>query len=376
MVQEVAILGAGNGGCAAAADLGSRGYEVRLYTRSAERLRPLIERGGVQMRGTLGDAFVPIAVMTNSIEEAVDAARVVMICVPVSAHPFFASALAPVLMPEQVVFLNPGHFGGGLFLAHEINRLTGRRDVRTCEVTTLAYGCRLKGPATVDINHIVKNLAFAAFPGKFQAELFDVIKTLYPEIVQATSVLETGFLDINAVEHPPQIICNAGWVEHTQGEYLFYHHGTTRSVGKVIDAVDRERLAIAAAAGIPAKPFVQYFCESGYTSERAVRIGTAYAALQDSEPNRWIKGPKSLDSRYIHEDVGWGLVPWAEMGGVLGVPTPVIDSMITLGSVMNQIDYRTVGLTLGKLGLEGTDLTELDGFLREGIAGAASNTAG
>ena len=33
-IQKIAVLGAGNGGCAAAADLTLRGFEVRLFSRS------------------------------------------------------------------------------------------------------------------------------------------------------------------------------------------------------------------------------------------------------------------------------------------------------------------------------------------------------
>ena len=50
-VQRIAVLGAGNGGCAAAADLGARGFEFRLYNRSRERLAPLLERGGLERHG-------------------------------------------------------------------------------------------------------------------------------------------------------------------------------------------------------------------------------------------------------------------------------------------------------------------------------------
>ena len=45
-VQKVTILGAGHGGCAAAADLTARGFEVRLHARREESLAPLREQGG------------------------------------------------------------------------------------------------------------------------------------------------------------------------------------------------------------------------------------------------------------------------------------------------------------------------------------------
>ena len=290
-----------------------------------------------------------------------------MVAVPISAHPFYAAQIASVLTSEQVLFLNPGQMGGGLFMVHEIHRLTGRTDIRSCEVSTLAYACRMKGPGTVTIHRMMAHLPFAAFPGRHQSELFTLVRAIFPMVVETRDVLESGFLDINAVEHPPQIICNAGWLEHTKGDYLFYYEGTTPSVGAVIDALDRERLAVAEAAGVATRPFVEVFADMGYTTPQAAREGRAYAALQDSAPNRWLKGPPTLDHRYINEDVGWGLVPWSEIGRSLGVPTPIMDALITIGSTLNGKDYRRDGLTLARLGLEGVPPDEFASYLWEGI---------
>jgi opine dehydrogenase len=370
-IRSVAVLGAGNGGCAAAADLGLRGYEVRLYNRSPARIEAIVERGGLNLTGAAGEGFVPLPVVTTDLAEAVSGADLVMLAVPISTHPFFAGELSTLLRPDQVLFLNPGHMGGGLFMAHELHRLTGRTDVRICETSTLTYGCRMQDPVTIKVMARMTNLPFAAFPGRNQQELYDLVAPLYPDVVQSAHVLETGFLDINAVEHPPQIVCNAGWLEHTKGDYLFYYEGTTPSVGRVIDVLDAERMAVAAGAGIATRPFAQVFHEMGYTTAHAAEDGSAYVSLQESAPNRWVKGPPSLDHRYLHEDVGWGLVPWSEIGRAYGVPTPTMDALIVLGGVLNGRDYRSEGLTLERLGLAGVAAEDLDRYLRDGI-GAGS----
>jgi opine dehydrogenase len=110
----------------------------------------------------------------------------------------------------------------------------------------------------------------------------------------------------------------------------------------------------------------------GYTTARAAEVGTAYAALQDSAPNRWVKGPPTLDHRYINEDVGWGLVPWAEMGRAFSVPTPVMDALIVAGGVLNGRDYRAEGLTLERLGIAGLGRDDLVPYLRDGILRGSS----
>jgi opine dehydrogenase len=367
-VRRIAVLGAGHGGCAAAADLTLRGYEVALFSRSAQTIASIRARGAIRLEGAAGEGEAAIGTVTTDLAEAVRDANLLLLVVPVSAYPFYARALAPLIGADHIILLNPGHMGGALYIAHEIHRLVGRRDLRLCEVATLTYSCRLQAPAVVRVFHVVQNLAFAAFPGSAQPALYQAVRELYPGIVPVGSVLETGFLDINAIEHPAQALCNAGWIEHTRGDYLFYFEGTTPAVGRVIDQVDRERVALAAAARVPTKPFVQYFRELGYTTAEAAATGTAHAAMQASAPNRWTKGPKSLDHRYVHEDVGWGLVPWAEMGGALAVPTPTMDALITLASIMNGIDYRLDGLTLERLGLAGRDLRTIAGYLHGGIS--------
>src|SRR6202035_4255073 len=99
-IRTVAVLGAGHGGCAAAADLGRRGFGVRLHARSAERLAPLRARGGIEARG-VHQGLVPVDLMTTDLAEAVRGADLIMLVVPSVAHEPYAQALAPLLGDGQ-----------------------------------------------------------------------------------------------------------------------------------------------------------------------------------------------------------------------------------------------------------------------------------
>lgn len=337
-----------------------------MFNRSAERLRPIKEQGGIVLSGAAGEGLVPVALVTDSLEDAVAGAQLVLLTVPTSALTYYAPALGPLLTSDQTVMLNPGHMGGGLYFAAELKRRFGKTDLKICETVTLPYACRMQGPAAVRVYTVSTNLLFAALPGDRVDELFKAVEPAFPQIKKARNVMETGLQDLNAVEHPAQILCNAGWIEHTKGDYYFYYEGTTPAVARVIEAVDAERLALARAMGVPTNSFVEYFHAAGYTSERALTTGSVYEAMQDSEPNRWIKGPKSLDHRYIHEDVGWGLVPWMHLAGPLGVSVPTMEALTELASVMNEVDYRVKGLTLEQMGIAGMDKSQLERFLMEG----------
>ncbi|NKB21398.1 MAG: NADP transhydrogenase subunit alpha [Alphaproteobacteria bacterium] len=364
-VHKIAILGAGHGGCAAAADLTARGFEVRLHARREESLSPLRNQGGIQAAG-VQDGLIPVHLLTTDIEEAVSGADIVMLVVPSVAHGFYAEALAPLLTPDIPVFVNPGHTGGALHFVSELRRAGYTEPVKTCETVTLTYICRKTGPAAVDIFSYTKKLKFAAFPGKHATEMFDLVKPLYPEITLVSSVLETALTNINAVFHAPGMLMNAGWIEDTDGDFLFYREGITPAVGRVITELDAERMAVAEALGVPTASFLENFYQAGLTTKEAMESGDISRACVESEPNWKIKSPPSLDHRYIHEDVGYGLVPFAGFGRLAGVPTPTIDGIIHLTSEMMDIPYATDGLTLEAMGLGGLDAGHVLKFVEEG----------
>src|SRR5215831_525531 len=231
-VNSVAVLGAGHGGCAAAADLGKRGYSVRLHARNPERLAPLRAQGGIEARG-IQQGLVPIDLLTTDVAEAIGGADLIMLVVPSVAHAHYARALAPLIDGGQAIFINPGHTGGGLHFLHELRNAGYRGPVRSCETITLTYITRMERPGTVNIYSYTKRLGFAALPGKQTAALFALITPLYPEIQHASSVLETGLSNLNAIFHPEGMIMNAGWIQHTNGNFLFYREGFTDAVGRV-----------------------------------------------------------------------------------------------------------------------------------------------
>ena len=235
-----------------------------------------------------------------------------------------------------------------------------------CDTATLPYIARKSGPAAVRIMQAARYLVFAAFPASRTSELAFRIRTVYPSIQPGASLLETVFPYTNAIHHPPAILCNAGRVEATGGDYYHYHDGISPAVGRMIDALDRERIAIAHALGVRALPFVEQFYRIGYTTEAARDSGLAYEAFHQSEPDRWIKAPPSLDYRFLNEDVPYGLVLLSELGRLAGVATPTMEHVIQLACVATGKDFQAQGLTLARLGLGGRDRADAIALLDRG----------
>src|SRR5688572_23108229 len=123
---KVAVIGAGNVGCALAAHLTLLGIEVRLCNRSAARLEQIGAAGGVTVTGAV-EGFASIAMLTTDVSEAVDGAEVIAVTLPTPALPQYADPLAEFTNDEQLIWLDPGHSGGALYLGAELRRRGRRR---------------------------------------------------------------------------------------------------------------------------------------------------------------------------------------------------------------------------------------------------------
>ncbi len=364
-MNTVAVLGGGNGAHAAAADLTLKGFRVFLFSRSPDRFKPIRDQGGIVLIDPSGEKLVPIHRVCDTSEEALREAELILVTVPAIAHEHYAHACAPHLKDGQVVVLNPGSTGGALAFKKILREKESNPDVPICETNTLTYICRLTGPATVRITVRLK-LQFATLPGKKTGECFGIFKGLFPDITERKNVLETSLTNFNAVMHPPGMIMNAGWIEHTRGDFSYYCEGGTPAIARVIEEVDRERMAICQKINYQTEQLLDFFYKAGATSERAYRSGSFYQALQESEPNRFIRAPETLSHRYLAEDIPFGIVPMAYLGEMLGIPTPTIDALIGLASLIHDTDYRQTGWTLEKMGIKGMTLQELLDYVENG----------
>jgi opine dehydrogenase len=356
----VAVIGAGNVGCALAADLVLRGVDVRLCNRSAARLEPIRRAGGITATGAV-EGFAPLDHLTGSVEEAARGADIVAVTVPTPALPFYAPALAEFTTADQLVWLDPGHSGGALYLA-----AAGLRRRRLCQVSTASHGARMSGPAAVRVFGLPR-ATLGAFPGTAVEDCLAQIDALFPgRFSPAETVLEVDLLNMNAVMHPPLMVGNAGWIESTGGDFRIYREGSPPALSRLMEALDAERIALAGRLGVPTVTFVDYLRDAGYTTAEAAATNSVYRALQAGEAIGTVAAPATLDHRYLHEDVGWGLVPWLHLAGRCGMAVPIMDAVTAIAGALNAVDYRRTGLTLEKMGLAGLAPDEIVAYARRG----------
>jgi len=356
------VMGAGHGGLAMAGHLGTMGYPVHLYNRTPENLDGVRWHGGVKMSGAV-TGFGPVARVTSSVEEALDGADVVMVVTPATAHRGLAAAMAPFLKDGQLVVLNPGRTFGAIELRKVLQDSSAPAAPVLAETQTFLYASRAVSRWEAHIFRIKNSVPFATLPSFLIPDALAVLGGPFPQFVAGSNVLATSLENIGAVFHPALTILNAGWIEATHGDFEYYLQGITPSVARLLERIDQERLAVASAVGVRSMSAREWLYLT-YDSPGA----SLFDAIRATASYRGIKAPPGIDHRYIFEDVPMSLVPIASMGAMLGVPTPAIDMIVDLGSILHSTDYRAAGRTVESLGLAGLSVRQI----RRMVAGAAA----
>ena len=349
---KVSILGAGNGAHAMAGHLALEGFSVKLYNKFEHEIVPMRERGGVQVEGVV-EGFGQLDLISADVAPVLGDAEVIMVVVPAFAHRFIAEVCAPHLRDGQVIVLNPGRTAGALEFTNVLRQQRVKAHVVVAEAQTLIYVCRISGPARVRIMGIKKAVPLAALPAGDTAVALSVVNELYAQFVPAANVLETGLDNIGAVFHPSTMVLNAMRID--AGEEFYFYQGMTPLVASFLEVIDGERMAVAEAYGVrveSAKEWLMGAYEgiSGETLHECIQSNRAYA---------WLKSPRTLNMRYLTEDVSCGLVPIVSLAEVAGVKTPASRGIVDVACGLLKQDFWAEGRNLERLGLAGMKVKEI-----------------
>lgn len=360
------VVGAGNGGLAVAGMLGIRGFPVCLYNRSDDHLQGVRWHGGVTISGVV-DGFGAVDLVTSDLKAAIDFADVVMVVTPATAHRPLALAMAEFLRDGMIVVLNPGRTGGAMEFQSALTERGCSASVRVAETQTFLYASRALNRSSARVFSVKNSVPLATLPAHWIPEVLSVLAPAFPSFVAGGSVLSTSLDNIGAVFHPALTILNAGWIERTGGRFEYYLDGITPAVAQVLEAIDAERLKVASALGVHCVSAREWLYLS-YDSAGA----SLYEAIQNTVGYRGIQAPATIDHRYIWEDVPMSLVPLASLGHQLGIPTPTIDMVVQLASLLHGRDYRQEGRTVEKLGLSQLTVKQI----RQWVVGVPPNAPG
>jgi opine dehydrogenase len=224
---------------------------------------------------------------------------------------------------------------------------------------TTTGGARRLAPDRVRIPMLRTALEMAAVPAhaapamaKLAHDLFGMDFPLSPD------ALHVSFINVNPIAHSVLALTNVTRME--RGETWPQYAMMTPFACNLMQALAAERAQVAAAYGHTLDSIETFFHRANQVPMGELCDMTAAIAAARSDLN----GPKTTDSRYVTEDVPFGLAYYMAVGAPKGIAMPVTDSMIRMLEVLWGRDLRRNPL-LGEL-----DLAELPRLLRDGAGRA------
>ena len=355
--MNIAILGAGAGGTAMAFDCADHGHSVRLFDFEPfpDNIAAVAEQGGIHAEGDL-EGFAAIEHSSHDIGKVLEDAELVYVVGPAYSTEPFGEAVRGHLKAGQTVVVSPGSCGGALAFKKAAGLDVDDHSVTVAETSTLHYAVRLTEPGRIRVFLKLKagNL-LAALPASKTPHVFKQVSDVYPATELASCVMQTSLQNANPVIHPAVTIANAARIDTKDHDFLFYEEGVSDATGRLIEALDNERIAIGAAMGLEILPDPVMGMRQGYML--ANNYGESY---RNAPGFKGITAQPQLDHRYLNEDVGYGLVFMSTLGDQLGVDTPNIDAVIRTASVLMDRDYATEAKrTTNTLGIAGKSADEL-----------------
>ena len=350
--MKICVVGTGNTGSAHAAILSRAGHDVTLLKTTdagAEHFETIQKRGGITLFGRDGsEAFAPLRLVTRdpaeALSEPVDALFVLM---QTSGLERAATLVGQSLCRARLTIVAPGYLGSVYF-----RRALGERCAIYAEGESPAYDARVERPGSVRIcfKNARNALGFIS-PGttedglKLAGSLVDTYR------YARANVVDSALRNPNLILHTLGCVTSASRIELSGGEFWMYREGFTPSVWRALERLDAEKKAVISAFGGAPTSYLEDCSFRNDPDQSADPLETFRNYARSGGP----KGPATLDTRYLTEDVPNGLGLLCSLGSALGIPTPVAESVLTLAGALLGRDFAKEARTLQTLGFDSVD---------------------
>jgi opine dehydrogenase len=351
--MRVAILGAGAVGPICAVLAARRGHEAVLFSPSGAGTRGIA--GRLRAEGLIA-AEVPVAVAAT-LAEALAGADAALLAVPAHAHAALLPRIAAALPDSLPLVLTPALSLAPLVLdglRAGLGGAPGRAPIGA--MATTPAGGRRSGPDAVRVTLVRSEVPIAALPAAAAAEMGALVQDLFGTLCPAAAnVLEVALGNANPITHGALALANLTRME--RAEAWNQYEMMTPAVCRLMEALDAERAALAAAWGVRVDGVAAYLHRAnGVPLAPLAEMTAAIAASAGA-----VMGPTAVATRYLAEDIPFGLSAWLRLAAPKGVAMPVTASVVTALAALSGLDLAANPL------LDGLDPAALGGALEGGI---------
>jgi len=357
--MRVAILGTGNAGCALAAKFTQQGHSISLIKTSKslheENFNVISQQQGIWLHDLdESQNFVKIFKITRDIKDGLRDAEIIIILTQSIHHESVAEKIA-TFIPDtcKIIFTIPGNLGS-LYLYKRIGN-----KVIYAEGESTPYDARLEKPGVVKILFKNRRNAVSFLPKSRADEGLQYISTLVDTYkFKRQNLVESALHNPNLVVHTIGVIMSASRIEMMKGEFWMYKESFSPAIWNLIHDLDSEKNKIIEAFK---GEKLSYLDACKFRNADDLNMDS-YEVFKGYAETGGPKGPDSLSTRYLHEDVANGLCLLSMLGKVLNIDTPIANSLITIASSLVQYDFLKESRTLESLGLGNLNKDQLVAF--------------
>lgn len=343
--MKVAVIGAGNSGCAQSIKLMQNGHQVNLIKTSHslhdDNYEQLLKTGEISCLDTTDnnrEFSLKPNMITRDLEKGLDGAEAVMVLTQSLQHRDLAKRVGPLLKEGQIVFIIPGNMGSTQFAKYSKGQ-----HIIYVEGESTPYDARIIAPGKVEI--LFKNVRNAvSFLHKEDEKYLPVVTSLFgTHKYLRTNVIETTMHNPNMIVHTVGSIMSASRIEYANGEFWMYREAFSPSVWRLIEKLDEEKMQVIKAYG--GEHVISYLDACKWRNEEDLSVDSL-EVFRNYAATGGPKGPANLNTRYIYEDVPMELCMLERLAEHKGISTPIASALITIASALKDTDYRAQGYTI------------------------------
>ncbi|MGY9048051.1 NAD/NADP octopine/nopaline dehydrogenase [Puniceibacterium antarcticum] len=354
---RIGIAGAGGIAFGSAALLHQHGHDPMLWSPSGAGTEAL-KAAPLKAQGVIEAEFSPR--VAASAKQLVEENDVLMIALPAYGHKAVMDALAPHIREGQQVIISSHASLGAVYLMQAL----AARNVHvpiTAWGTTVVTGRRQDGPV-VQVNTVRTLVDLCTVPETRADCAMAVCQRLFGDRFRSRDgLLAISLSNLNPQNHLGIALCNITRME--QGEVWSQGRNVTPKVGRLLEQLDLERLAIAETLGLSVRTIFEHFHLSFHVPIASISEMNQQMHAQGNGGT----GPATADSRYVTEDVPYGLQLTAVLGRLAGKPATLHEAGIALFSAMYGVDFASENTLLNALKLDCFSLDDLRQAARTGM---------
>lgn len=346
--MKISILGAGNAGCAVAADLSIKGHDVTLIKTSHslhdDNFEYLLKNNGEMILDEFGTIKKSkIRKLSRDISD-IKGSKVVIIFVQTNYHLELIKRISRHLVDDQLILFNPGYLSSAYLLKY------CSKNIIIAEAESSFIDGRIHKPGYFKVSFRNVRNPIGIYPKKRKNEAIDTLDKLDEKITYLKSVLEASLHNPNLIVHTVGSIMSIPRIESSNGDFNMYHEVYKKDslyTWNIVEKLDQEKKNILAKLNLRQ---ISYLDACKYRNSENLNINGKDVFIDYAQSEEAVSGPKDVRSRFITEDVPQGLVLLESLGNHLNVETPITSSLIEIASAALGENLRANGRTLEKLG--------------------------